>query len=261
MGRILRQSSAPLPKTQPAHHNSPQTLERHPMILETLKYAKYYNGVLWKNWTKTQTSYAQHGEDLLVESLLGKVNSFIDVGANDGALFSNTYRFAKTGAKGICIEPSRSCFLKLKLNHLFHFHTKCLQLAVSDKEGTTYLTEEGYENVLSVVSTDNSLNNYPVKTTSLFALLERYPQFKDADLVSIDVEGHEEQVIVGAGNSLWNSKLIILEVDKSNLEKMLSLPALQNHYPAYSNGINLILLNKQERQKKPSFLPEGFYQC
>ena len=230
-------------------------------MIKTIKYSKYYLHVLVGNWLYKKPTYSQHGEDLLVEQLLERVDSFIDLGANDGTLFSNTYKFAKTGAKGICIEPSRSCFLKLKLNHLFHFHTKCLQLAVSDKEGTTYLTEEGYENVLSVVSTDNSLNSYPVKTTSLFALLERYPQFKDADLVSIDVEGHEEQVIVGADNSLWNSKLIILEVDKSNLETMLSLPALQNHYPAYSNGINLILLNKQERQKKPSFLPEGFYQC
>ena len=60
------------------------------MVSQRLRYAKYYMGILWKNWTQTRESYAQHGEDLLAESLLSKIRSFIDVGANDGVLFSVT---------------------------------------------------------------------------------------------------------------------------------------------------------------------------
>ena len=54
--------------------------------------------VLWENWTQTKNSYAQHDEDRLIELLLpGGVNSFIDIGANDGVLFSNSFKFAKKG--------------------------------------------------------------------------------------------------------------------------------------------------------------------
>ena len=231
-------------------------------MLQKLKYLKYFIGLLCNNWKQSKDSYAQHGEDKLIENLLPKrVSSFLDIGANDGVLFSNTYKFAKGGASGICIEPSRSSYLKLKLNHIFNFQIKCLQLAISHKEEIMFLKEDGYENVLSFISQNRTNDTYPVKTTSLADLLKRFPQFSSPDLVSIDVEGFEEKVIQGAGDSLLASKIIILEVDKSNLTNLLCLPTLQNHYPAYSNGINLFLLNKKERYKKTNSLPEGFFAC
>ena len=91
-------------------------------MIKNLKYLKYYVGVLYNNWTTLKNSYAQHGEDVLVEQLLPKgINSFIDIGANDGVLFSNTFKFAKSGAAGVCVDPSLSTYRKLCLNHLFSF--------------------------------------------------------------------------------------------------------------------------------------------
>jgi FkbM family methyltransferase len=195
---------------------------------------------LCNNWKQIKDSYAQHGENKLIENLLPKSgSSFLDIGANGGDLFPNTYKFAKDGASGFCIKPSRSSYLKLKLNHIFNFQTKSLQLAISQQEGAMFLKEDGYENVLFNVSQNKANDNYPVKTTSLVELLKRFPKFRSPELVSIDVEGLKEKVIQRAGDFLINSKVIILEVDKSNLINLLCLPALQNHYPAYSNGINL----------------------
>ena len=74
------------------------------MKFKKLSYAKYYAGILFRNWTGKKESYAQHGEDLLVEQLLGEIESFIDIGANDGVLFSNTFQFAKKGARGLCVD-------------------------------------------------------------------------------------------------------------------------------------------------------------
>ena len=67
----------------------------------SLKYSKYYLSLLLEHWFASKTSYSQHGEDSLVESIMAsdKLHSFIDIGANDGVLFSNTYKFAKFGAK------------------------------------------------------------------------------------------------------------------------------------------------------------------
>ena len=87
----------------------------------------------------------------LFKRLTSSGDVVLDIGANDGVLFSNTYKFAKGGASGICIEPSRSSYLKLKLNHIFNFQIKCLQLAISHKEEIMFLKEDGYENVLSFI--------------------------------------------------------------------------------------------------------------
>ena len=57
-------------------------------MINKLRCLKYYTKVLLNNWTVNKDSYAQHGEDILVELSLPKgVNSFIDTGANVG-LFS-----------------------------------------------------------------------------------------------------------------------------------------------------------------------------
>ena len=94
-------------------------------MLNRIKYFKYYSKLLIQNWRETKSTYSQHGEDLLIELLLPKgVSTFIDIGANDGVLFSNSFKFAKQGAQGICIEPSKDSYRKLKLNHLFHRNTK-----------------------------------------------------------------------------------------------------------------------------------------
>lgn len=45
-----------------------------------------------------------------------KKGVFIDVGANDGITFSNTYALEQIGWTGICIEPHPDIFLKLRGN-------------------------------------------------------------------------------------------------------------------------------------------------
>ena len=208
-------------------------------MIRSLKYAKYYAGVLWKNWSQNRDTYAQHGEDLLVESLLGpaSVRSFIDVGANDGVLFSNTYKFAKTGARGLCLEPSPTTFRKLRLNHLFHPKIKCIRAALSDNPGSIPFIHEGFEDVLSRVASSeaappSSVKPIEVPALTLSQLLERHPSFRKIDLPSVDVEGHEKQVFQGLGEHPFQARLIILETDKSGANDLLALPALGPTNPA-----------------------------
>lgn len=172
-------------------------------MIKKLKYLKYYARVLLNNWTVKKDSYAQHSEDKLAESLLpNRVRSFIDIGANDGVLFSNTYKFAKLRARGLCIEPSRNSFLKLRLNHLFHPNIRCIQSAVSNFNGEIFLNEDGYESTLSCVSKTKNYNSYPVKCQTLDKILGKYSKFRDVDLLTVDVEGHEREVF----DALTNDK-------------------------------------------------------
>ena len=227
--------------------------------MKRLRYLKYYAKVLLNNWTASKDSYAQHGEDRLVELLLPKgVHSFIDIGANDGVLFSNTYKFAQKGATGLCIEPSRCSYNKLRLNHLFNPKVKCLHGAVSNFEGSIFLQDKGYESTLSTVSKTKSIGSKKVCCRTFSSILKDYPSFNKIDFLSIDVEGHEEEVIAGLGRSPFITKIIVIESDKSEIEKLLTIEGLKDYYPIYTNSLNTILAHREVVINRPKEVIEGF---
>ena len=227
-----------------------------------LKYLKYYAKVLLNNWTIKKDSYAQHGEDKLVEQLLPNgVHSFIDIGANDGVLFSNTYKFAKLKARGLCIEPVKNSFFKLKLNHIFHPKVKCINSAISDLNEDLFIQEKGYESTLSEITKNKTPNSYKVRAYTFENLLKKYPSFHKIDFLSVDVEGHEKEVFNSLHSFKFYSKIIILESDKSEINDLLSINSLCNYQPVLHNGINTIFKHKDVHILNPNDLPEGFDWC
>jgi FkbM family methyltransferase len=218
--------------------------------------------VLWNNWTQTKNSYAQHEEDRLIELLLPRgVNSFIDIGANDGVLFSNSFKFAKKGADGLCIEPSRNSFRKLRLNHLFHPKVKCIQSAVSNTNSHIFLNEDGYESTLSYVSKSKKNNSYSVRCQTFDKILEKYPEFSEVDLLTVDVEGHEKEVFETLTNKYFRAKIIVIESNKSEIKDLINLHSLTDYEAHFFNGVNTVLLNKHDIFNKIGRLPKGFIKC
>ena len=231
-------------------------------MIHKLKYTKYYAKVLLNNWTVSKDSYAQHGEDRLVELLLPNgVNSFIDIGANDGVLFSNTYKFAKNGARGLCVEPSKNSYKKLKLNHLFHRNITCINTAISNTNGKIYLCELGYESTLSSVSTKKTNNSYAVDCLTFNNILENNPKFIEVDLLTIDAEGHEKEILQGLTESNFKAKIIIIESDKTQSEALLKLSALRKYNAFYFNGVNTLLTHEDDIFNEITTLPKGFLRC
>ena len=231
-------------------------------MIKKLRYLKYYAKVLLNNWTASKDTYAQHGEDKLVELLLPKgVHSFIDIGANDGVLFSNTYKFAKSGARGLCIEPSRSSYNKLKLNHLFNRRVQSIQGAISNKNGTILLEEDGYESTLSKVIKEKTQKSVEVPCYTMKEILIKSPYFREVDLVSIDVEGHEFEVLDGMPNSDFYTKILIIESNKSQIGQLTKLSFLKDYTPFISNGINTFFKNNCYKPLNINTLPKDFNFC
>ena len=217
-------------------------------MLENLKYWKYFSKILLQNWSINRKSYSQHGEDNIISSLSPlPIKSFIDIGANDGVLFSNTFKFAKKGARGLCIEPSSKAFRKLCLNHLFHPKVKCLKGAVSNKTDILYLKQDGYEETLSTVSEKSSDGHERINSYKFDYLLDRFPKFKNIDLLSVDVEGHELEVFQGLNNKSFYSRFIIIESDKLILDELLNLKCLSEYEVIGSNGLNTFLKHKTQK--------------
>ena len=231
-------------------------------MIKKLRYLQYYAKVLLTNWTVNKDSYAQHGEDKLVEQLLPNgVHSFIDIGANDGVLFSNSYKFAKKGASGLCVEPSRNSFRKLKLNHLFHPKVKCIQSAVSNENDHIFLIEDGYESTLSYVSKSKKNNSYSVRCQTIDKILEKYPRFVKVDLLTVDVEGHEKEVFETLTNKYFRAKIIVIESNKSETNDLINLHSLTNYKAHFYNGVNTILIHEDVTCNQIKILPKGFVRC
>jgi len=109
---------------------------------------------------------------------------FLDVGALDGVLLSNTYVLEKDyGWNGICIEAS-SAFARLKMNR----RCICENTCIADTEKTVHFTEKGWD---SGISTEASPASRPMRTETLAAVLERHAAPHVIDYCSIDIEGGE----------------------------------------------------------------------
>ena len=82
--------------------------------------------------TEYRTTFAHDKEDIRIEELIGEVKSFIDIGANDGILHSNVYKFILQGATGLSVEPIPSIYEKLVNNYKDYKNVTCVNTVVSN---------------------------------------------------------------------------------------------------------------------------------
>lgn len=135
-----------------------------------------------------------------------------DIGANKGRYaqeLAKTKRFNEI----ICVEPARACIpCLIKIRSLvasWGVQMAIVQLAASECSGATVILHEGNSTALSTLHPEwldsprfanlpdmpsGEACSYPVKTVSLDLLIRRYGM---PDLIKIDVECHEEQVLLG----------------------------------------------------------------
>lgn len=140
-------------------------------------------------------SYAQASQDEWVQSIIGDKGWFVDVGAYDGVESSNTYALEKMGWRGLCIEPNREAFERLRANR------DCLLSGYAISATDETLPFDG----MSIGS------GPPVDCRSLAHLLDVVGAPPVIDYLSIDVEGHELAVLAGMDFDRWSVRLITVE--------------------------------------------------
>lgn len=210
-----------------------------------------------QNQRSPQSSYAQLEEDIVIQALIGSVEKFIDVGAYDGIKYSNTFLFALQGAKGLCFEPIKSTFFKLERLYLFNPRVECINEGISQEERT--LEIKSYGPLSSIDETKNDRHrelvnfdeNAPIQKIRVRPLnywLSKYSDFCNPDVISIDVEGHELQVLKGIDFSRLTTKCWVIETHHSlselwihqdydeinqTLERFGYQPVLKNKYNTF----------------------------
>lgn len=177
--------------------------------------------------------YSRNGEDFILWKFFRMKGSgfYIDVGSFDGVHFSNTYIFEKIGWKGICIDAHPFYFQKCKENRpgsicihaactgdesvkevMFHSEELGLLSGIQMREDIRQryegrgLTFEGFKVVT-------------VPSVTLNSVLRSLKDTPAIDFISIDVEGHELEILKGFGIESYRPRILVVEAN-TELDEM-----------------------------------------
>jgi FkbM family methyltransferase len=165
----------------------------------------------------------------LKEAFFAGVNAgyFVEVGANDPQVYSETWHLEQRGWTGVLIEPQPDLAEKIRQCRT----AKVYAVACSSpaNHGTTMvLNLAGAHTSLEPghhVFGMQSAGTLKVPVTTLDRVLTEAAAPVPVDYVSIDVEGHEIEVLAGFDLERWRPRLIMVEDHAQDLRLHRSLTA------------------------------------
>jgi FkbM family methyltransferase len=160
----------------------------------------------------------EYSEMLFLLHYLRKGDVFIDVGANIGSY--TLLASAENGAKSYCFEPVPSTFQQLKDNisiNKIDGIVKLYNLGLASQKGEL-LFSLGNDSSMNHVRISNEKNEHTVSVE--IDSLDNVLKGVHPNLLKIDVEGFEQEVLLGAKNLLASNSLkaIIIELNSSGLK-------------------------------------------
>ena len=168
---------------------------------------------------------------------------FVEVGAYDGFMYSNTYHLAQAGWEGLYIEPVLDFFLRCQHNHRDH-NVRVLNAACSNYNGDIDLYQGP-----DIYSANGEMVKGKTVTVPCYMLdnVLFYMDWRERfELLVIDVEFHEKEVLQGFSLAKWKPKMVIIEAHESHENRAYALNAdFINHFfrsykKIYSDHINNI---------------------
>ena len=147
---------------------------------------------------------------------------YVEVGANDPHSGSQTWLLEQNGWRGVLVEPQAALCEKLRLERK---NSMVFQVACSgpDKEGEALLHIGAHNGVSTLEKQIDShgaqfVGTERVKITTLDKVLREAGAIK-IDFLSIDVEGHEIEVMRGFDFGKYRPSLILIEDGVRTLDK------------------------------------------
>ncbi len=165
-------------------------------------------------------SYAQAGEDRIASHALQSMRvenpSYLDLGAHHPTSLSNTYLFYVRGCSGVCVEADPDLLKRIRRRR---GRDTCLNAAIAPEDGSVQFHVMD-ATTLSTVS-DASIEGYrrlghrvvrtvEVPAVSPTTVLDRYFD-RVPNLVSLDVEGADEQIIRAWDFERFRPEIFIVE--------------------------------------------------
>lgn len=201
-----------------------------------------------------QVCRSQYGEDL---AILSRLNSntgfFLEIGANDGLSYSNTYLFEKLGWTGILVEADPRTAEACKQNRPGSqvCNVALTSPSQSGKKARFYRAKgleecSGFQISERLLQAQRAagksitLEELEVDCLTADQLLSEVGVPADGiDFCTIDVEGAELAVLQGFNLSKWRPKLLIIENAFGYPDfRMLSLLHRHGYHWATATGVN-----------------------
>jgi FkbM family methyltransferase len=204
--------------------------------------------------------YSQHGEQQILLRFFARLTDsytpyFVDAGAYDGVIGSNSRGLFARGWSGMVIEPNPRVFQRLADLYKREPRVSCVNMAVSDR------SERGVEMLFSIgpvgtkqrdqwkfgqVSTlhgffadaFNRDHGYQyvrsaVDLTTLSELMLAHNSPRDLGLLSIDCEGEDLKVLKGIDLDQFRPRLLCVECDDAH--RPIYQDYLQGRYKVYDH--------------------------
>ena len=186
-------------------------------------------------------SRSQLGQDLWVlEKLNWKQGGFfVEFGATDGVLLSNTWLLEKSFQwQGICAEPNPKFFEQLRRNRTCHLSSACVHRASGEK--MRFVLADVYGGLVDYAKDDEHFAKrvayedngevMEVETISLMDLLDQYNSPRKIDYLSIDTEGSEFTILEGIDWARYQFRCITVEHNFAAQRQQISTLLLANGY-------------------------------
>jgi FkbM family methyltransferase len=177
-------------------------------------------------YTRVNNFRSQYGEDRILARIFAGVptGTCVEVEAHNGVDLSNTYYFEQLGWCCILVEPNPAMWTVIREARraiLFECaasgHESQALLHVGVGDGSDILSTMEDANVERIKQHGAQVSDVAVRTRRLDDMLEKC-RVERLDFVSIDVEGHELDVLEGFDLNRWAPQFVILE-DNSNLQE------------------------------------------
>ena len=180
-------------------------------------------------------SYSQTGEDRIIHSIIeiyGKwekidfsSNYYVEVGCNEPIKYSNTYSLYKNGWRGLCIDGNETLIRQFEK---VRPHDICVCAVVSNSSDEITFTEFTDSGVSSVnpqhieewTKYSTIASQRRVNPTSLQTILDSHQVPKNFALLSVDVEGHDLEVLLSLDFNIYRPALIVVEMTGFNLSNI-----------------------------------------
>ena len=174
-------------------------------------------------------TYSQHFEDLNILRLLDPdAERFgVDVGANDGLSWSNSYVFGLNGYNLLLVEPMPEYADRCRELYQWNNRVSVEQVAVSPSEGETtfYVNRNIATDELAMRSSlsrdavpSDTVEAITVPTAPLHLLLEKHRCPSRYAFLSVDAEGHDLAVLQTAALDRFRPSVICVEEGEQHAE-------------------------------------------
>jgi FkbM family methyltransferase len=168
-----------------------------------------------------------HEMQLIAAFFGGRKGYFVEVGANEPRERSQTWHLEQAGWTGVLIEPQPALAGKLRALRT----AKVFAVACSSPDHAGRALPLHVAGPMSALdrermapgATPQTVIMVPVKT--LDSVLEQAGAPEGFDFLSVDVEGHEIEVLRGFDIARWRPRLILLEDHVGDLSKHRFLTA------------------------------------